>query len=65
MKKTYILIIAVLFSTMAIAQTPKADLLFDNWEYLRAAKLYEIEAAKHPSADVYFKLGECYRKMNW
>jgi outer membrane protein OmpA-like peptidoglycan-associated protein len=65
MKKIYILIIATLFSTMAIAQTPKADQLFDNWEYFRAAKLYEIEAAKHPSADVYFKLGECYRKMNW
>lgn len=65
MKKTYILIIAVLFSTMAIAQTPKADRLFESWEYFRAAKLYEIEAAKNPSPEVYFKLGECYRKMNW
>jgi len=65
MKNIYILIIAVLFGTIAIAQTPKADQLFDSWEYYRAAKLYESEAAKHPSADVYFKLGECYRKMNW
>jgi len=65
MKNIYILVIAVLFSTIATAQTPKADRLFENWEYYSAAKLYEAEAAEHPSADVYFKLGECYRKMNW
>lgn len=65
MKKTYTLIIAVLFSITTIAQTPKADRLFEHWDFFNAAKLYEAEAAKNPSADVYFKLGECYRIMNW
>jgi len=65
MKKTYTLIIAVLFSITTIAQTPKADRLFEHWDFFNAAKLYETEAAKNPSADVYFKLGECYRIMNW
>jgi peptidoglycan-associated lipoprotein len=64
MKKKYIIIIASFFCLTAIAKTPKADRLFERWEYFRAAKLYEKEAAKHPDADVYFKLGECYRKMN-
>lgn len=65
MKKTYTLIIAVLFSITTIAQTPKADRLFEHWDFFNAAKLYETEAAKNPSADLNFKLGECYRIMNW
>ena len=64
MKKIYIIIIAVLSCMTTIAKTPKADRLFERWDYFEAAKLYKKEAAKHPSADVYFKLGECYRKMN-
>lgn len=63
MKKLYIIILAVLFSATVMAQTKKADRLFDQWEYFRAAKLYEKAAAKNPSADTYFKLGECYRLM--
>ena len=65
MKKTYTIIIAILFSVTTIAKTPKADRLFDQWDFFNAAKLYETEATKHPSPDVYFKLGECYRLMNW
>jgi len=64
MKTAYFLIIATLFCGAAIAKTQRADRLFDHWEYFRAAGLYEKEAAKHPGADIYFKLGECYRKMN-
>ncbi len=64
MKQKTLLFIAALFCMTAMAKTPKADRLFERWEYFRAAKLYEKEAAKHPSADIYFKLGECYRKMN-
>src|ERR1039458_1892657 len=64
MKTICIIIIATLFCTMAIAKTKKADRLFDRWDYCRAAKLYEKEAAKHPGADIYYKLGECYRNMN-
>jgi len=65
MKKIYTIITAVLFSTIITAQTQKADRLFEHWDFFSAAKLYETEAAKNPSADVYFKLGECYREMNW
>src|ERR1039457_5108002 len=64
MKTLCIIIITTLFCTTAIAKTKKADRLFDRWDYYRAAKLYEKKAAKHPGADIYFKLGECYRKMN-
>lgn len=53
-----------MFFTSAIANTKKADRLFNNWEYFKAAELYKKEAAKNPSADVYYKLGECYRMMN-
>lgn len=64
MKKVYSTMIAALIGLSAFAQTKEADRLFENWDYFRAAKLYEKEAATNPSADVYFKLGECYRKMN-
>ncbi|MBN1927289.1 MAG: PD40 domain-containing protein [Prolixibacteraceae bacterium] len=45
----------------APARTSKADRLFKQWDYLRAAELYEKEASENPNADVFFKLGECYR----
>jgi outer membrane protein OmpA-like peptidoglycan-associated protein/tetratricopeptide (TPR) repeat protein len=64
MKYIYMTMMAVLIFSAAIAKTTKADRLFEQWEYFRAAKLYEKEASKRPNADVYFKLGECYRKMN-
>jgi outer membrane protein OmpA-like peptidoglycan-associated protein/tetratricopeptide (TPR) repeat protein len=64
MKIVLLISIAALFPLNATANTQKADRLFDQWEYFRAAKLYEKEATKHPDADIYFKLGECYRKMN-
>jgi len=64
MKVICIILLAAFFCSTASAQTPKADRLFERWEYFRAAELYKKEAAKHPSADLYFKLGECYRKMN-
>lgn len=53
-----------MFFSSAIANTKKADRLFNNWEYFKAAELYKKEAAKNPSADVYYKLGESYRMMN-
>ena len=64
MKPIWVIIIATLICIRANAQTAKADRLFDEWDYFRAANIYEKEAAKHPGTDVYFKLGECYRKMN-
>ncbi len=64
MKKLYIIFIAILLCSTVNANTRKADRLFENWDYFKAAKLYAKEADKNPSADVYYKLGECYRKMN-
>ncbi|CAN5312048.1 hypothetical protein BH09BAC5_BH09BAC5_11980 [soil metagenome] len=64
MKKTLNILLAALFCIPALANTHKADRLFAHWEYYRAAKLYQKETIKHPSADVYYMLGECYRKMN-
>jgi outer membrane protein OmpA-like peptidoglycan-associated protein len=64
MKKTYSIIIIALFCINTQAQTAKADRLYEHWDYFRAAKLYEKKTIKHPSTDIYFKLGECYRKMN-
>lgn len=65
MKQKYIIIAITLFCVKTHAQTAKADRLFENWDYFRAAQLYDKEAKKHGKTDVYFKLGECYRKMNW
>jgi tetratricopeptide (TPR) repeat protein len=64
MNKLYLTIATVMFCAAAIAKTSKADRLFGQWEYFKAAQLYEQEAKIHPGADVYFKLGECYRKMH-
>jgi len=64
MKKSLITFVAILICTIAFANTRKADRLFERWEYFKAAALYEKAAAKHPSADVHYKLGECYMKMN-
>ncbi len=64
MKKIYIILIAVLICSTAIAQTKKADRLFDRWEYFRASKIYEKSAAKTANVDTYYKLGICHQKMN-
>lgn len=64
MKHLLICILIILTYLSGVAQTRKADKLFNRWEYFRAEKLYKKEAEKNPSADVYFKLGECYRIMN-
>ena len=64
MKKIITTLFAISFCIMAIAQTKKADRLFNNWEYFQAAALYEKEVASNPSPDIYYKLGQCYQKMN-
>ena len=63
--KTLILILLFPFISFIVeGQTSKSDRKFDHWDYFKAAKLYEKKVAKKPNADDYFKLGECYRKMN-
>jgi tetratricopeptide (TPR) repeat protein len=64
MKAMFFILVATLLFMGAHANTKKADRLFEQWEYFRAATLYKKEAAKHPGADIYFKLGKCYQKMN-
>jgi outer membrane protein OmpA-like peptidoglycan-associated protein len=64
MRKIVVVIIALLCSIAAIADTKRADKLFDRWEYARAAQLYEKEAIDNPSALVYYKLGLCYMRMS-
>jgi len=63
MKLTCLTFIALLFFLSVNAQTQRADRLFKKWDYYRAAKLYEKESEKNPSAEIYYKLGECYRIM--
>jgi outer membrane protein OmpA-like peptidoglycan-associated protein/tetratricopeptide (TPR) repeat protein len=62
-KKIITTFVATLFLSMAMAQTAQEDKLFEKWEYYKAAQLYEQDAAKNPSQDLYYKLGECYQKM--
>src|SRR6186997_3155431 len=64
MKKIITTLLAIQFCIITMAQPPKADRLFEKWEYFRAAALYEKEAVNNPSTDVYYKLGHCYQKMN-
>ncbi len=74
MKKTrYILIVSILLfcSTLAEAQSKKAkkvDEIFQAGEYFKAAekytKLYSKAKTKSIKAELAFKLGECYRKIN-
>jgi outer membrane protein OmpA-like peptidoglycan-associated protein len=63
--KNLILIILFPFICFFIeGQTSKSERKFNHWDYYKAAKLFEKKVAKNPNADDYFKLGECYRKMN-
>ncbi|HWY98392.1 MAG TPA: OmpA family protein [Bacteroidia bacterium] len=64
MKKILILAIVAFITTMAPAQTKRPDKLFANWEYYKAAQLYEKAAVKNPTQDIYYKLGQCYQKMH-
>ncbi len=64
MKKTLLTLLTVSCSLIAIAQTDKADKLYNNWDYYHASQLYEKQTQTTPTADVYFKLGECYRNMS-
>ncbi len=64
MKKILVLAIASMASLYAPAQTRRADTLYAHWNYYKASERYEKAAAKNPTQDVYYKLGECYQKMH-
>jgi outer membrane protein OmpA-like peptidoglycan-associated protein/tetratricopeptide (TPR) repeat protein len=64
MKKILIITIAALICAIAPAQTKRADKLFANWEYFKAAQLYEKAIVKNPTQDLYYKLGQSYLKMH-
>ncbi len=56
------------FSCESSKKTTKADKLFECEQYAKAADLYKKKygkmSDKKDKAEVAFKLGECYRKMN-
>lgn len=64
MKKTLLTLVIMCSGLITYAQTEKADKLFNNWDYYGAAQLYQKETQNHPTADVYYELGECYRNMS-
>lgn len=64
MKTCYCIFVMLFLAGTVHGNTRRADRLFERWEYHHAAELYEREAKKNPSADVYYKLGQCYQKMN-
>lgn len=63
MRKILLTLLAINYCILAVADTKKADRLFEQWEFYRAAKLYEQELEKTPTSEIYFKLGECYMNM--
>ena len=64
MKNLFLILFFPFICFIAEGQTSKSDRKFNHWDYYKAAKLFEKKVAKNPNADDYFKLGECYRKMN-
>ena len=64
MKKILIITLIGLTPILLQAQRKSADRLCDKWEYNKAAAKYEKAAAKKPSQDVYYRLGQCYQKMH-
>jgi tetratricopeptide (TPR) repeat protein len=46
------------------AQERRADRLFDRWDYAKASTIYQRKINRKPSADLYYQLGICYRKMS-
>ncbi len=70
-KSTFIFILILITSLSVSAQskkTKKADATFDAGEYFKAGemytKLYSKAGSKVAKAELAFKLGECYRRMN-
>jgi tetratricopeptide (TPR) repeat protein len=64
MKTVYQLILFTFICTAANANLYKADKMFERWEYSRAVRIYEKHAVRHPVPETYYKIGQCYQKMN-
>ncbi len=64
MKKIRLTILLAIFSIPFLAQEKRADNLANHDDFAEAARLYKKAAHKHPSQQLFYKLGECYRKMN-
>ncbi len=63
-KTVYQIILFTFLCNTAFANLYKADKLFERWEYSRAVGMYEKHANRHPVAETYYKIGQCYQKMN-
>lgn len=63
MKTKYILVVFTLVFGVLEAQKNKADRLFNQWNYYKASNVYQKKINRKPNANLYYKLGQCYRKM--
>ena len=64
MKKILFLIaFQVVLFTMK-AQESRADRLFNKWNYAKASTVYQKRINRKPNADLYYRLGQSYRKMS-
>jgi outer membrane protein OmpA-like peptidoglycan-associated protein/tetratricopeptide (TPR) repeat protein len=64
MKTIITVFFMLILAYKSYGQTSKIDRKFDHWDFQKTAQLLEKKIAKNPTADDYFMLGECYRKMN-
>jgi hypothetical protein len=64
MKKILFLITIQLVLFTLKSQESRADRLFNQWNYAKASTAYQRKINRKPSASLYYKLGQSYRKMS-
>lgn len=64
MKKILFLFAFQLILFTMKAQESRADRLFNKWNYAKASTAYQKRINRKPSADLYYRLGQSYRKMS-
>jgi hypothetical protein len=64
MKKILFLFAFYLILFALKAQENRADRLFNKWNYAKASTAYQKRINRKPSADLYYRLGQSYRKMS-
>jgi hypothetical protein len=64
MKKILFLITIQLVLFTLKSQDSRADRLFNKWNYAKASTAYQKRINRKPSADLYYRLGQSYRKMS-
>jgi hypothetical protein len=64
MKKIIFLFAFQLILFASKTQESRADRLFNQWNYAKASTAYQRKINRKPSASLYYKLGQSYRKMS-